>query len=150
MKEEIYEYLHDYGFSAIELDKMEKENEGMFFTDLTEIRKNITFLEEKYLETEDIINIINNNPFMLTEKNNRLDALDEIYNGKLLIDYESLKSIIKRNPEAYTSSPVELQKNIDYLKQKNCTVETIRNLIIKNPKIISMSFIEFEKVVKFN
>ena len=78
MREEVYEYLHDYGFSAIDLDKIEDENEEMFFTTIKEVRKNITFLEEKYLESGDIINIINDNPFMLTEKNNRLESLDNI------------------------------------------------------------------------
>ena len=89
MREEIYEFLHDYGFSAIELDKIENENEEMFFTNISEVRKNITFLEEKYLEREDIINLINDNPFMLTEKNNRLESLEEIYNGVLKIDYSA-------------------------------------------------------------
>ena len=110
MKEEVYDYLHEYGFSAIDIDKIEKENEDMFYTDISEVRKNITFLEEKYLESEDIINIINDNPFMLTEKNNRLEALDDIYNGILSFDYESLKTLIKNNPEAYTISPIELNK----------------------------------------
>ena len=55
MKEEIYEFLHDYGFSAIELNKIENENEEIFFTSISDVRKNITFLEEKYLEREDII-----------------------------------------------------------------------------------------------
>ena len=41
MREEVYEYLHDYGFSAIDLDKIEDENEEMFFTTIKEVRKNI-------------------------------------------------------------------------------------------------------------
>lgn len=150
MREEVYDYLHDYGFNAIELNKIEKENEAMFFTSVSEVRKNIKFLEEKYLDNEDIVNIVNNNPFMLTEKDNRLEALDNIYSGLLRIDYESMIELIKNNPETYTSSPVELQKIIDFLKNKNCTIDTIRNLFIKNPRIISMKFEDFEKAIKFN
>lgn len=149
MREEVYDYLHDYGFSAIELNKIEKENEAMFFTSVSEVRKNIKFLEEKYLDNEDIVNIVNNNPFMLTEKDNRLEALENIY-GLLCIDYESMKELIKNNPETYTASPVKVQKIIDFLKNKNCTIDTIRNLFIKNPKIISMKFEDFEKAIKFN
>lgn len=148
MREEIYDYLYDYGFSAIEIDKIEKENEEMFFTNIGEVRKNITFLEEKYLKIEDIINIINDNPFMLTEKNNRLEALEEIYNKVLRIDYESLKKLIKNNPEAYTVSPIELQKIIDYMKEQGYTIEIIREFIIKNPKVISMNSNAFVKVLK--
>ena len=53
MKEDVYQYLHDYGFSSIELDKIEDRNENIFFTSIKELRKNLTFLEEKYLELED-------------------------------------------------------------------------------------------------
>lgn len=148
MREEVYDYLHEYGFSAIDIDKIEKENEDMFYTDISEVRKNITFLEEKYLESEDIINIINDNPFMLTEKNNRLEALDDIYNGILSFDYESLKTLIKNNPEAYTISPIELNKIIDHMKEIGYSIDIIKQFILKNSKVISMSYDTFLKVIK--
>ena len=147
MREEVYDYLHDYGFNAIEIDKIEKENEEMFFTTISEVRKNITFLEEKYLENEEIIDIINKNPFMLTEKNNRLEALDNIYNGLLGIDYESMINLIKNNPETYTVSPVELKKIIDYMQTQGYTIEIIRNFILKNCKVISMTSDNFIKAL---
>ena len=150
MREEVYDYLHDYGFSAIELDKIEKTNENMFFTDISEVRKNITFLEEKLLDNEEVLDIINKNPFMLTEKNNRLEQLDNIYLKELVLSDEDLINLLLNNPETYTLSPVELQKIIDYLKNKNCTFEVIRDLILKNPKVISMKFEDFEKAIKFN
>ena len=148
MREEVYDYLHEYGFSAIDIDKIEKENEDMFYTDISEVRKNITFLEEKYLESEDIINIINDNPFMLTEKNNRLEALDDIYNGILSFDYESLKTLIKNNPEAYTISPIELNKIINHMKEIGYSIEIIKQFILKNSKVISMSYDTFLKIIK--
>ena len=148
MKEEVYEYLHDYGFSAIDLDKIEDTNEEMYFTNIKEVRKNLTFLEDKYLEPGDIINIINDNPFMLTEKNNRLESLDNIYNVVLGIDYEELKKLIINNPEAYTISPVELQAIIDYMKEFGYTKEIIKEFILKNTKVISMSADNFKKSLK--
>ena len=148
MKEEVYEYLHDYGFSAIDLDKIEDTNEEMYFTNIKEVRKNLTFLEDKYLEPVDIINIINDNPFMLTEKNNRLESLDNIYNVVLGIDYEELKKLIINNPEAYTISPVELQAIIDYMKEFGYTKEIIKEFILKNTKVISMSAYNFKKALK--
>ena len=120
----------------------------MFFTSVSEVRKNITFLEEKYLEQEDIINIINSNPFMLTEKTNRLEALDGIYGNELNIDYESMIKLIKNNPETYTVSPVELQKIIDYMKMNGYNTEVIREFILKNHKVISMTADTFIKVLK--
>lgn len=149
MMEEVYQYLHDYGFSAIELDRIEDKNDNMFFTDVKEVRKNLTFLEEKYLEVEDIMELINDNPFMLTEKNNRLEAIDDIY-CELGIDYESLKKILKNNSRAYTLSPIELNKIIKYLKDRNCSIRYIRDLFIKNPKILNMNFEDFERSLNTN
>lgn len=150
MLEEVYNYLHDFGFTSIDLDSIEKENNELFFSSISEVRKNIYFLKENYLEDTDIIDLIRKNPYILTERTNRIEALDEIYKGVLIIDYESMIELIKNNPETYTASPVELQKIIDFLKNKNCTIDTIRNLFIKNPKIISMNFADFEKAIKFN
>ena len=149
MREDVYNYLHDYGFSSIDLDEIEQRNENMFYTNVSEVRKNITFLEEKYLDEEDIINIINENPFMLTEKNNRLEAIDKIY-SELGFDYEALKQLIKNNPKAYTLSPIELNKIIDFLKSKNYNIDVIKKLIIQNPKVISMKYDDFEKAIRIN
>ena len=149
MREDVYNYLHAYGFSSIDLDEIEKRNENMFYTNVSEVRKNITFLEEKYLDEEDIIDIINENPFMLTEKNNRLEAIDKIY-SELGFDYEALKQLIKNNPKAYTLSPIELNKIIDFLKSKNYNIDVIKKLIIQNPKVISMKYDDFEKAIRFN
>lgn len=149
MREDVYNYLHAYGFSSIDLDEIEKRNENMFYTNVSEVRKNITFLEEKYLDEEDIIYIINENPFMLTEKNNRLEAIDKIY-SELGFDYEALKQLIKKNPKAYTLSPIELNKIIDFLKSKNYNNDVIKKLIIQNPKVISMKYDDFEKAIRFN
>ena len=150
MREEVYNYLHEYGFSAIEIDKIEDTNDNMFDTNLKEIRKNITFLQEKYLDIENIIELVNENPFMLTEKNDRLEALDKIYNIELGLGYEELKDLMIKNSRTYTLSPMELQKIIDYLKEHNYNIETIRNFILKNPQIISLKFNEFIKLLNNN
>ena len=148
MIEKIYEYLSEYGFDSIEIDKIIKINQNIYFSNVEEINKNIKFLEEKFLEYDDILELIINNPFMLTEKNNRLEALDNIYNNILNFDYETLKLLLKKNSETYTVSPVELEKIIEYLKEKNISNEIIRNLIIKNSKIITLTLEEFKDLVK--
>ena len=54
MREEVYNYLREYGFTKEEVYSFEKENEKMFFTNLTEVNKNIDFLINKgfYKELE--------------------------------------------------------------------------------------------------
>ena len=71
MREEVYDYLREYGFSKEELTSFEKENENMFFTNLVEVNKNIDFLTNKRLIKEEIITVFRNNPFMITVKDNR-------------------------------------------------------------------------------
>lgn len=149
MREDVYHYLHDYGFSSIDLDKIEDRNENIFFTNISELRKNLTFLEEKYLEFDDIINLVNDNPFMLTEKTNRLEAIDEIY-ARIGFDSESLKKILRSNSRAYTLSPVELSKIIDFLKSRNCGYKEIKEFFIKNPSVLSMKFDDFKNIASSN
>ena len=90
------------------------------------------------------------NPFMITVKNNRLEALDKIYLEVLNLTNEELKNLIIKNPDTYIVSVSELNKNIDYLREHNCNIETIRNFLITNPQLISMSPEEFKNIVKFN
>ena len=148
MTEDVYDYLHAYGFSALDLDKMEKSNENIFFLTYEDARKIINFLEEKYLKEEDIINLINENPFMITEKNNRLEALDDIYYNVLNFDSDSLKEFIKNNSKAYTISPIELQKTINYLEEIGYQKEEIREFIKNNSQVINMKTEEFIKILK--
>lgn len=150
MREEVYDYLREYGFNIEELNYFEKENEKMFFTNLIEVNKNIDFLTSKGLIKEEIIYIFKNNPFMITVKNNRLEMLDKIYLEDLQFDKELLKKLIISNPDVYTVSPIELQKNIDYLKEHNCSIETIKKFIIDNPQVISVDNTDLIATVKFN
>ena len=150
MKEEVYNFLREYGFTKEEVKSFQEENEKMFFTTIEEITKNIKFLENKNLTKEEIMTVLKNNPFMITEKNNRLDYLDKIYIEDLKMDTNTIKELIIKNNETYTASPIQLEKIINHLKEHNCTIETIKNFIINNPSVIIMDFIEYEKLVKFN
>lgn len=150
MREEVYEFFKEYGFTRDEIHYFQDENEKMFFTNLVEVNKNIDFLINKGLNKEEIMNIFRKDPYMITVKNNRLEELDKIYLEDLKFDSNSLKKLIIDNPDTYIASPIELNKIINYLKEHNCNIETIKNFIINNPKVSSMQFIEFEKQIKFN
>ena len=45
MKDEVYEYLKKYGFNKDNLNKIEQENEDIYFIYLNKVRENINFFE---------------------------------------------------------------------------------------------------------
>ena len=150
MREEVYEFFKEYGFTRDEIHNFQDENEKMFFTNLVEVNKSIDFLKNKGLNKEEIMQVFRVNPYMITVKNNRLNALDKIYLEDLKLSKEELKKLIINNPDTYIVSVSELNENIDYLKEHNCVIEIIKNFFINNPQLISMSPEEFKNVVKFN
>jgi len=150
MIEEVYDFLREYGFTKEEVNYFEDENDDMYFTNMVEVNKNIDFLINKGLNKEEIMQVFRVDPFMITVKNNRLDALDKIYIEDLKLNKDELKQLIIDNPDAYIVSVTELNKNIDYLKEHNYPIETIKKFFITNPQLISMSNEEFVSIVKFN
>ena len=52
MLEEVYDYLKAYGFTDTELEKIEQSNEKIYFVNVSQIKKNICFLKDKYLTDE--------------------------------------------------------------------------------------------------
>lgn len=148
MREEVYEFFKEQGFNRDEIHYFQEENEKMFFTNLKEVQKNINFLLNKGLIKDEIMNIFRYNPFMITVKDNRLEALDKIYLEELKFNNTDLKTLIINNPDTYIASPIELQKIIDYLKEHNKTNEEITKFLLNNPKIASMDFEEFKTHIK--
>ena len=150
MIEEVYDFLREYGFTKEEVNYFEDENDDMYFTNMIEVNKNIDFLINKGLNKEEIMQVFRVDPFMITVKNNRLDALDKIYIEDLRLNKDELKQLIIDNPDSYIVSVSELNKNIDYLKEHNYSIEVIKKFFITNPQLISMSNEEFISVVKCN
>ena len=149
MPEEVYNHLIEYGFSNEELDNFEEENEKMFFTSIDIVKNNISFLEGIGLNKENIINILRINPFMITVGNNRITALNKIYYEVLGLNNDDIKSLILKNADLYTASPIELEKNINYLKDKKCNIDMIKKFIMDNPKVVNAYLDEFKKMVSF-
>ena len=149
MSEEVYNHLIEYGFSNEELDNFKEENEKMFFTSIDIVKNNISFLEGIKLNKEDIINILRINPFMITVGNDRIIALNKIYYEVLGFTDNDIKSLILNNPDLYIASPIELEKNINYLKDKKCNIDMIKKFIMDNPKVVNAYLDEFKKMVSF-
>ena len=149
MPEEVYNYLTEYGFTSADLNNFEEENDKMFFVSIDIVKNNISFLEGLGLNKENIINILRINPFMITVGNNRITALNKIYYEVLGFTSDDIKSLILKNADLYTASPIELEKNINFLKDKKCSIDMIKKFIIDNPKVINAYLDEFKKMVSF-
>ena len=138
MKDEVYEYLINYGFNKENLDRIEEENEDIYFISLDKIKGNIDFFSNKGLDSKEIINLINDNSFNLTLSSKRKNAFENIYIKKLKLSNEQIKYLLYINNNMFTCSPIELDKIINYLiKDKNYSLDDIRNTILTNPKIIN-------------
>ena len=149
MPEEVYNYLTEYGFSNEELDNFQEENDKMFFVSTDIVKNNISFLEGLGLNKEDIINVFRLNPFMITVGNNRITALNKIYYEVLGFNNDDIKNLILKNADLYIASPIELEKNINYLKDKKCNIDMIKKFIMDNPKVVNAYLDEFKKMVSF-
>ena len=148
MKNEIYEYLINYGFNKDNLNKIEKENADFYFISLNKIKENIEFFLNKGLNNIEIINLINSNPFNLTLSSKRKNAFDEIYINKLNLSNEKIKNLLNINNNIYTCSPLELDKIIDYLnKNKNYSIDNIKQIILNNPNIINKKIDEISEII---
>ena len=149
MKDEVYSYLISYGFTSDDLNNFQEENEKMFFTSIDIIKNNISFFVCIKLNKEDIINILRINPFMITVGNDRITALNKIYYEVLGFTSGDIKSLILKNADLYTASPIEIEKNINYLKDKKCNIDMIKKFIMDNPKVVNAYLDEFKKMVSF-
>ncbi|MBQ3468938.1 MAG: hypothetical protein IJH18_02615 [Bacilli bacterium] len=146
MLDEVYDYLYNYGFNALDLDNFEKRNQGIFYLEYNDVRRIIKFLEEKGLEPDEIINVIVSNPFLLTESTKKIEQLEEIC-GNIGFGYDDLKDMIIRNPKMYSASPDEIGRIVEYLKMQNTEDKEIRKIFFENPKILNMKFDDFQKAM---
>ena len=148
MKNEIYEYLINYGFSKENLDRFEELNEDMYFVSLDKVEENINFFAGKGLNNKEIISLANINPFILTLSSKRKKAFDDIYINKLNLSNEEIKNLLNINNNIYTCSPLELDKIINYLnKDKNYSIDNIKKIILTNPNIINKKIDEIIGII---
>lgn len=135
MNEKIYNYLINIGFTEIELDTIEDQNELIFEAILQDITNNIDFLKQKDFNNNEIIQIIKTNPFMLTCTTNRKEYFNKIYIQKLGYKEEEIKDMLKRYPYLYTLSPLKVEKKINnYLE--STSLETVKERIKNNPIVL--------------
>jgi len=148
MRDNIIEYLVNYGFNKEELRMFQKENEKLYFVNLNNVTNNIEFLSSKGLSQEEILEVVRKNTFMLTCSSKKKELLDNIYNS--YFTKEEIKELIIKYPDTYILNPIEISKNIEYLKQHNCNDNIIKEFIKNNINIIDTNSKEFENMIKFS
>lgn len=146
MKDEVYEYLINYGFNKDNLNKMEQENEDIYFISLNKVRENIEFFLNKGLTNLEIINLININSFNITLSLKRKNSFEKIYINKLNLSNEEIKHLLNLNNNIYTCSPVELDKIINYLSRKY-SYDNIKKILLTNPNIINKKLDEIVGII---
>lgn len=138
MKDEVYDYLKEYGFSADLLQEIEDNNEYIFYMSLNNAKDNIEFFKNLGYTKEEYIQLVKDNYFNLTLSSKRKKAFEEIYINKLNLSNSDLKYLLSINNQIYTCSPIELDKNINYLLvDKQYSKEFIKNIILSNPKLVN-------------
>ena len=150
MNKQVFEYLRILGFTDKEINYIEEKNDNISYANLSHVKQIIIFLQEIGLNIQIIRKICTTNVFMITETFRRINKLNNIYYEQLGLNNNDIQKIIIENYNIYTINPNELEKIIDYLKSKNCTIEVIRKLLVQNPKVIGMKFEDFEKAIRFN
>ena len=125
MKENIFDYLKDYGFEKEDIFSFQDINDNLFFVDISLVRTNIKFFEDKEKSKEEVIKVIKNNPFLLTIGSKKKELLDNIYYN--IFTKEELKNLIINYPDSYIVNPLELKELIDYIKNKGLDIKEVIN-----------------------
>ena len=142
MKEEVFEYLIEYGFNKEDLEEFLKINDKLFFANLDNIKNNINFFKEKELTKEEIINIIKEECFLLTISNKKKELLDNIYYN--IFNKDELKNLIITYPPSYVVNPLELEEIINYIKDLGYNIKSI---IINNKDLLSSDIEDVKKII---
>lgn len=136
MREEIYDYLRQYGFSQDEVNSIKDRNEKIYFAFISDITPNTDFLENLGFSKNEIISLINSNPFFITCSNKRRDAFNKIYMEDLEYTKEELKKMLLVNPYMYILSPIDVDILVkDLLKTYN--KEELKGIILNNPNLLN-------------
>ena len=142
MKEEVFEYLIEYGFNKEDLEEFLKINDKLFFANLDNIKNNINFFKDKELTKDEIINIIKEECFLLTISNKKKELLDNIYYN--IFNKDELKNLIITYPPSYVVNPLELEEIINYIKDLGYN---IKSSIINNKDLLSYDIEDVKKII---
>lgn len=140
MREDIYDYLINYGFTEEDLSRIKEENDKVYFAILKNITDNIEFLENKGLEKNEVIQVVRKNPYIITAGTRKKQLLDELYNS--IFNKDEIKELIIKYPYIYIVNPIELKEVIDYL---NNVKLNLKDIINENIDVLSFDLENIKK-----
>lgn len=140
MREDIYDYLINYGFTEEDLSRIKEENDKVYFAILKNITDNIEFLENKGLEKNEVIQVVRKNPYIITAGTRKKQLLDELYNS--IFNKGEIKELIIKYPYIYIVNPIELKEVIDYL---NNVKLNLKDIINENIDVLSFDLENIKK-----
>ena len=121
MREDIFDYLREYGFDKEDIYSFSKENDRLYFVDITLLTTNIKFFEDKGLSCIEVINVIKDNPYLLTIGSKKKEMLDNIYNN--IFNKDELKNLIIKYSDCYIVNPLVLEEKINYIKSNGLDIK---------------------------
>lgn len=141
MRENIFDYLKEYGFNKEDIYSFQEVNDKLYSVDITLITTNIKFFEDKGLSCKEVIDIIKDNPYLLTIGTKKKVMLDNIYNN--IFTKDELKNLIIKYPDTYIVNPIDLDEVINYLNNKKLT---IKEIIINNNNLLSKTIYNIKDI----
>lgn len=150
MRKDVFDYLRIITFTDEEINYIEDNNDNIFYVNLVHVKKIINILRDLGLDNRNIKKILMKNVYIITEKIEKLNLLNDFYLEILKLNKEQLKQLIINNPYIYMVSVSELNNNINYLKNHNYDIDTIKKFLLTYPQVVSMSLEEIKEAIKFN
>lgn len=130
MVEEVYNFLLGYGFSIEQINYIEDINENIYLVTEYHAKKIIEFLKKFDLNKIEIINIISNNPEIISQKEKNLLGLYNLYKNYVNFSDEDIKNILINKTHLFIINYKKIKLFIESLQKKSKTDNEIRQQII--------------------
>ena len=138
MREEVYDFLKEYGFDSNDLNELEEVNDNVYFLKKENVSTLIKHFEEKGFSKEEIINIINNNINLITLSLNDIEEYDDIFLNYLNFNIDEYQTLVN-NLCIYDIEIRMIKEVINLLEQKGYNNNKIKKLIVSNPNILNIN-----------
>lgn len=138
MREEVFDFLREYGFSKEEIFGYHDNNSKIFYVNKKMVVYNFNFMESLGLSKEEIIELVRRNIFMVTVTKKKIEYMTNLYNNILNFNNNEIKEILLKFPKMYIINPLNVEKLIELYKSKDYSLKDIKNLIKINPEILGI------------
>ena len=138
MREEVYDFLKEYGFDSNDLNELEEVNDNVYFLKKENVSTLIKHFEEKGFSKEEIINIINNNINLISLSLNDIEEYDDILLNYLNFNIDEYETLVN-NLCIYDIEIRMIKQVVNLLEQKGYNNNKIKKLIVSNPNKLNIN-----------